>query len=64
VTVAGEGDAPDPGAVVRADAGSERFAALREEVEGVDALAVGDRVEVFERVNEGIAAELARLDEV
>jgi hypothetical protein len=64
VTVAAEGEAPDPVGVDPAAAGSERFAALREEVEAVDELAVADRVEVFERVNEGIAAELARLDEV
>jgi hypothetical protein len=40
-----------------------RLDRLREEVETVDDLPVGDRVIVFERVNDGIAAELARLDE-
>ena len=52
MTVAGEGGvAPDPVGIGTADAGSERFAGLREEVEGIDELAVADRVEVFERVN-------------
>jgi hypothetical protein len=42
---------------------SDRLDRLREEVDAVDRLPVGDRVGVFERVNDGIAAELARLDE-
>jgi hypothetical protein len=37
---------------------------LRAEVDSVDELPVADRVAVFERVNDGIAAELSRLDEV
>jgi hypothetical protein len=63
VTAPGTGDGQEP-AVGTDEPGSERLAALREEVETVDGLAVGDRVAVFERVNEGIADELARLDEV
>jgi hypothetical protein len=41
----------------------DRLDRLREEVRTVEDLPVGDRVAVFERVNDGIAAELARLDE-
>jgi hypothetical protein len=47
------GDGADP----------DRLDRLREEVRTVEDLPVGDRVAVFERVNDGIAAELARLDE-
>jgi hypothetical protein len=54
---------PDPDAELDAS-GSAELASLREEVEGVDALPVAERVGVFERVNEGIADELARLDEI
>jgi hypothetical protein len=54
---------PDPDAELDAS-GSAELAALRDEVEGVDALPVAERVGVFERVNEGIADELARLDEI
>jgi hypothetical protein len=63
VTAPGTDDGQGPAAGTQ-DPGSERLDALREEVETVDGLAVGDRVAVFERVNEGIADELARLDEV
>jgi hypothetical protein len=54
---------PDPDAELDAP-GSAELATLRDEVEGVDALPVAERVRVFERVNEGIADELARLDEI
>jgi len=37
---------------------------LRQAVDGVDRLPVEERVAVFERVNDGVARELARLDEV
>jgi hypothetical protein len=63
VTAPGTDDGQGPAAGIQ-NPGSERLDALREEVETVDGLAVGDRVAVFERVNEGIADELARLDEV
>jgi hypothetical protein len=56
-------DRPDPDAELDAS-GSADPARLRDEVEGVDALPVTERVRVFERVNEGIADELARLDEI
>jgi hypothetical protein len=55
------------GAVATADGADpdrpDRLEVLREEVRTVEDLPVGDRVAVFERVNDGIAAELARLDE-
>jgi hypothetical protein len=51
---------PGDGTRVHADGLDE----LREEVDSVDELPVAERVAVFERVNEGIAAELSRLDEV
>jgi hypothetical protein len=53
------GDGADPDRPDRPD----RLDRLREEVRTVEDLPVGDRVAVFERVNDGIAAELARLDE-
>jgi hypothetical protein len=56
--------ASDPGADDGAPPGSAHLAALRDDVEGVDDLPVAERVAVFERVNEDIADELARLDEV
>jgi hypothetical protein len=75
--VDGEVDLPDqdagaeqdaaPGAGVGEPASDDedpRVAALRDDLEGVDDLPVQERVEVFERVNQGIADELARLDEV
>ncbi|MBS3940975.1 MAG: hypothetical protein KG028_08440 [Actinobacteria bacterium] len=37
---------------------------LHAAVRGVDALPVAARVDTFEQVNDGIARELARLDEV
>jgi hypothetical protein len=43
---------------------SDPLDGLREAVDTVDELPVGERVAVFERVNDGIATELARLDEV
>jgi hypothetical protein len=51
---------PDDGAGATVDGLDE----LRAEVDSVDELPVADRVAVFERVNDGIAAELSRLDEV
>ncbi len=42
----------------------DSLAALRAELEAVDELPVADRVELFERANETLAAELAALDEV
>jgi hypothetical protein len=50
----------DDGAVETEDGLDE----LRSQVASVDELPVADRVAVFERVNDGIAAELSRLDEV
>lgn len=43
---------------------SDRLAALREELAGLDELPVADRVERFEEANEVLAAELAALDEL
>ncbi|MFA9428575.1 hypothetical protein [Egicoccus sp. AB-alg2] len=40
------------------------LAALHDSLRTVDALPVGERVAVFEQLNDGIARELARLDEV
>jgi hypothetical protein len=37
---------------------------LRTELEGIEALAVAERAEVFERANAVLARELAELDEV
>jgi hypothetical protein len=48
----------------RTDGAGDPLDDLRDEVEAVDELPVHDRVAVFERVNDGIAVELARLDEV
>ncbi len=42
----------------------DALAALRTELEAVDDVPVGERVELFERANETLAAELAALDEV
>ena len=46
------------------DVADDSLAALRAELEAVDDLPVDDRVELFERANETLAAELAALDEV
>jgi hypothetical protein len=59
---------PAPGGATAPGGGSEppvdRLESLRAEVEAVDELPVAERVAVFERVNDGIATELSRLDEV
>ena len=47
-----------------AEVTDDSLAALRAELEAVDELPVADRVELFERANETLAAELAALDEV
>jgi hypothetical protein len=49
------------GAVTRS---GDALDGLRELVDGVDELPVDERVAVFEQVNEGLVAELTRLDEV
>lgn len=46
------------------DTGSDELDELQASLRDVDALPIVDRVETFERVNDGIARELARLDEV
>jgi hypothetical protein len=58
---------PAPGAAAPGDEAEppvDRLESLRAEVEAVDQLPVVERVAVFERVNDGIATELSRLDEV
>jgi hypothetical protein len=59
---------PAPGGATAPGGSSEppvdRLESLRAEVEAVDELSVAERVTVFERVNDGIATELSRLDEV
>ncbi|MFA9445150.1 hypothetical protein [Egicoccus sp. AB-alg6-2] len=48
-----------------ADAGTDgALDGLADALRSVDTLPVGERVAVFERLNDGIARELARLDEV
>lgn len=42
----------------------DRLAALRTELEGIDAVPVEQRVQRFERANQVLADELAQLDEV
>jgi hypothetical protein len=49
------GDAPIDG---------DELTPLRDALATVDERPVAERVQVFERVNDGLAAELARLDEV
>jgi hypothetical protein len=47
-----------------APADGDELTPLRDELATVDERPVAERVAVFERVNDGLAAELARLDEV
>ena len=55
---------PDAREQPEAEVADDSLAALRAELEAVDELPVAERVEVFERANETLAAELAALDEV
>ena len=55
---------PDADAGAVDEVADDALAALRAELESVDDVPIRDRVELFERTNETLAAELAALDEV
>jgi hypothetical protein len=42
----------------------DRLTAVREELEGIDCVALADRPEVFERVHRTLVSELNALEEV
>ncbi len=55
---------PDAIGAADGEVADDALAALRAELEAVDDVPVGERVALFERANETLAAELAALDEV